>query len=253
MSRPGEFLDQALLLRAVNYGESDKVLTILTKERGKVTVFAAGARKSSKRYGTALQPFRLLQIRYRAKEDQTMGRLFDAKVLEAYDNIARDLHTMYWGSLATEWTAEVSLGGGSETIFESAHRLYGWLNDHGRGDWFTEVGCLRFALLLLSESGFFPSFHRSARSGVPRETIEVPYFSFNNGGLLSSDEVRPDDHALPISKSCVNFLTEIAQGTFPVEHDIEVLREGRSIVFGVMRNILDKDPKSLALLRTAWL
>ncbi len=253
MSRPGEFVDHALLLRAVDYGESDKVLTILTKKRGKVTVFSAGVRKSSKRYGTALQPFRLLEIRYRSKQDETMGRLFDAKVLEAYDNIAKNLHTMYWASLATEWTAEVSLGGASETLFESAHRLFGWLDGHGRGEWFTEVGCLRFALLLLAESGFFPSFHRCARSGRSRESIEVAYFSFSNGGLLSIDEVRPDDHAVPISKPCVDFLTEIAQGTFPVDRDFEVLREGRSIVLGVLRSILDKDPKSLALLRTVWL
>ncbi len=46
---------EALLLRRVEYGESDLVLTLLTQKVGKVSALARGARKSSKRFGSALE------------------------------------------------------------------------------------------------------------------------------------------------------------------------------------------------------
>ncbi|MBQ5812555.1 MAG: DNA repair protein RecO [Clostridia bacterium] len=46
-----------VVLRSVNYRESDKILTVLTRERGKITVKAQGARRKSSRLGSLSQPF----------------------------------------------------------------------------------------------------------------------------------------------------------------------------------------------------
>lgn len=40
------FVDDAIVLRRVNYGEADRVLTVLTREHGKVGVIARGSRKA---------------------------------------------------------------------------------------------------------------------------------------------------------------------------------------------------------------
>ena len=42
---------QAIVLRAVNYKESDKILTLLTRDSGKLTVTARACRKSRKQGG----------------------------------------------------------------------------------------------------------------------------------------------------------------------------------------------------------
>jgi len=47
----------ALLARAVDYGEADRVCTLLTEELGKVSALARGARRSRKRFGGALSLF----------------------------------------------------------------------------------------------------------------------------------------------------------------------------------------------------
>ena len=48
--------DEALVLGTLDYGEADRLVTLLTRGRGKLTAFAAGARKSRRRFAGALEP-----------------------------------------------------------------------------------------------------------------------------------------------------------------------------------------------------
>ena len=48
------YVDEALVLSTVDYGESDRLVTLLTREHGKLTAFAAGARKSKRLFAGAL-------------------------------------------------------------------------------------------------------------------------------------------------------------------------------------------------------
>ena len=43
----------AIVLRTVDYGEADRVVTLFTREHGKLSALARGARKSVKRFGAA--------------------------------------------------------------------------------------------------------------------------------------------------------------------------------------------------------
>ena len=47
----------ALMLRAVDYLENDKILTLLTAERGKITAGIKGVRKAGAKLKFAAQPF----------------------------------------------------------------------------------------------------------------------------------------------------------------------------------------------------
>src|SRR5512132_1914795 len=57
------FEEEALVLSTLDYGEADRLVTLFTKGRGKVTAFSAGARKSKRRFAGALEPFTLLKAR----------------------------------------------------------------------------------------------------------------------------------------------------------------------------------------------
>lgn len=52
-----EFKADALLLRAVDYGENDKMVTLLTAERGKIGVGMKGVKKAGAKLKFAAQPF----------------------------------------------------------------------------------------------------------------------------------------------------------------------------------------------------
>ena len=52
-----EFKADALLLRAVDYGENDRIATLLTAERGKIGAALKGVRKAGAKLRFAAQPF----------------------------------------------------------------------------------------------------------------------------------------------------------------------------------------------------
>ena len=55
-------LTRALLLRRVDYAESDLVLSLFTVELGRISALARGARKSRRRFGGVLEPMHTLEV-----------------------------------------------------------------------------------------------------------------------------------------------------------------------------------------------
>lgn len=89
MSAPAEPAT-ALVLRCTNYGEADRVVTLLTLEHGRVSALARAARKSKKRFAGALEGFALIAV------DLTFGRgqlaqLSAARVTRVFPRLLTDL------------------------------------------------------------------------------------------------------------------------------------------------------------------
>lgn len=62
---PASESTRALLLRSVDYGEADRVVTLLTERFGRISGMARGARRSQKRFGGALSPLCVLKVELR--------------------------------------------------------------------------------------------------------------------------------------------------------------------------------------------
>lgn len=97
----------ALLLRSVDYGESDRIVTFFTRELGKVTAFARSARKSQKRFGGALEPFQRLAIRYRDRRGELLS-LASATVERARPGVTADLERISRAAYVTELVMEAT-------------------------------------------------------------------------------------------------------------------------------------------------
>jgi DNA repair protein RecO (recombination protein O) len=97
----------ALVLRAVDYGESDRVVTLLTHERGKVSAFARGARASRRRFGGALEPFTLVIAEARERAGSDMLGLESVSVLRAHGGIRGDLARIACAGYAAELAREL--------------------------------------------------------------------------------------------------------------------------------------------------
>ncbi|MGZ6081273.1 MAG: DNA repair protein RecO, partial [Myxococcaceae bacterium] len=82
--------DEALVLGTLDYGEADRLVTLLTRERGKLTAFAAGARKSRRRFAGALEPGTVLRARLVERHGSTV-RLDAVEVVNAFPRIRDEL------------------------------------------------------------------------------------------------------------------------------------------------------------------
>src|SRR5262249_26693257 len=82
--------DEALVLSTRDYGEAYRLVTLLTRTRGKLTAFAAGARKSRRRFAGALEPGTLLRARL-VERHGTTARLDAVDVLRGFGRIRDEL------------------------------------------------------------------------------------------------------------------------------------------------------------------
>ena len=102
-----ELRAHALVLRAVDYGDADRIVTFFTREHGKLAAFARSARKSQKRFGGALEPFNRLNIRFRDRRGD-LASLAAAEIDRARPGITADYDLIARASYVTELVTEAT-------------------------------------------------------------------------------------------------------------------------------------------------
>jgi DNA repair protein RecO (recombination protein O) len=80
----------ALVLRAVDFGESDRVVTLLTRELGLVSAMARAARKSKRRFAGALEGFAVISVEL-AIGRGALSRLETARVTRVFPKLLTNL------------------------------------------------------------------------------------------------------------------------------------------------------------------
>jgi DNA repair protein RecO (recombination protein O) len=75
---------EAILLRSVDFGESDRIVHLLCPKAGRLTAIAKGARRSVKRFAGTLDLCNLLRIQVEQRRSQSMPRLEQAVLIHPY-------------------------------------------------------------------------------------------------------------------------------------------------------------------------
>lgn len=89
MSTPSDLRTHAIILRRTNYGESDRILNLLTPE-GKVSVLARGVRKERSRLAGGIELFTIADVVVHHGHTE-LGTLTSAKMLRFFNNILTDM------------------------------------------------------------------------------------------------------------------------------------------------------------------
>ncbi|MDR7544063.1 MAG: DNA repair protein RecO [Armatimonadota bacterium] len=96
----GLYKIEGVVLRRRNLGEADRLVTVLSWDRGKVTVVARGARRPRSRLGGRLEP----ATRFRAlvAEGRTLDVVSQVEVLDTFATLRADLEQMGAASILLE-------------------------------------------------------------------------------------------------------------------------------------------------------
>jgi DNA repair protein RecO (recombination protein O) len=92
----------ALLVRSVAYGEADLIATFFTETDGKLSAVVRGARRSTKRFGGALEPIHELVVTLEDKGKE-LCTLKEARIGRAREGIVKGLDTMEAAGRALRW------------------------------------------------------------------------------------------------------------------------------------------------------
>lgn len=89
-----------MILKQTPVGEYDRRLLLLTKERGKITVFARGSRKPSNRLAAATNPFSFGKFKlYPGKEAYNLS---EAEIQNYFEELRTDFEGAYYGMYFSE-------------------------------------------------------------------------------------------------------------------------------------------------------
>ena len=97
----------AVVLRSIDYGEADRIVTLLTQRFGKAAYIARSARRSKKRFGAALQPLALLEVQVSAARGP-LGTLERAEISRAFPRVLAGLDRMQAGFAGLELARELT-------------------------------------------------------------------------------------------------------------------------------------------------
>jgi len=92
----------AVILRTVNYGETSIIVTLFTKNSGKITLIAKGARKPKSLFAAQLEPMNVLNINYFHKDGRNIQLLKESSFVEDSMRIRENFESLIYGLVIVE-------------------------------------------------------------------------------------------------------------------------------------------------------
>ncbi len=178
----------AIVLRRRDSGESDRRLTVLTRELGKIDVVAKGARKAGSRLAGSSDPLTVAKFSIATgKKNQFITQ---SQPMASFRGLRTDYERLSFAlALCELYSAVVPW----EEPFPEAHEL---LSESLRAIESHEkpvVALVWSELQLLSLTGFLPAFDRSCIDGEPVQE-SAPWISAHAGGYVGdADALRFTD------------------------------------------------------------
>lgn len=143
---------EAIVLKAMKYGETSRIVSLYTRDHGKVSVIAKGARAAKSKYGAALEPMSHTQVVYYDKENRDLQTLSQADLLSQFRDVIDHPDKLVVGFALIEYIQSVIHGEEAhEPLFDALLRSLKTLNTIERNP---RNVLLRFLLDLSQELGF---------------------------------------------------------------------------------------------------
>ncbi len=197
-----------IVLGTTDFGEADRLVHLLTRDRGRITARARGARRSRKRYGGKLDRFSLVrcQLRTRRGNRITLG---DVDLMQPFLGIRSDLVRTGMADHLIELVRLVSREGErNESLFGLTVQALSTLD---AGPTPPEGWHHALTLTLLEHAGLAMAVHRCCACGRAADAGTAAYFSLAAGGMLCEDHAAEDPNARPLEDRQLSHLLRLAR------------------------------------------
>ncbi len=233
------YRDEAVVLRTHKLGEADRIITLLTKGRGRVRAVAKGVRRTRSRFGARLEPFMVVDLQ--CYEGRNLDTVTQAETLAPYgDVICRD-YAAYTAATVMVETAE-QLTEEHEPSTQQYLLLAGALRSLGGAEHEPSLVLDAYLLRSLAIAGWAPSFLDCAKCGAPGPHRA---FSVGAGGTVCT-VCRPPGSAAPAPETML-LLASLLSGdwTYADGTAERSQREGSGLVAAFLQWHLERGLRSL--------
>jgi DNA repair protein RecO (recombination protein O) len=200
------FVEESIVLSSVDYGDADRIVTLFTLGRGRLSAFAAGARKSRRRFPGALEPSTHLKARLVERRGDTY-RLDAADVVTTFHHVRGDLGRIARSLYALELCRELTRDHEPHPqLFQSLLEYLAQLDARRAGP----TSLIAFELDTLARAGFRPQFSPCVRCGGA--VFERARFDPDVGGALCERCAPEFPYAVPADGQVVEALARLQDG-----------------------------------------
>lgn len=224
---------EGIVIRSMDYGEGNKIVTLLTNTSGKAGVLIKGAKKVKSRYGSLAQPFTYGEFVFFRGPNGGLGSLNAGEIYESYHTLRENLDQAAYAAYAAELTDRAlqddEAGG---FLFEQLKACF---------DGYTlgkdpQIVTHLYEMRILEASGYAPELDACVNCGNEEGPFKL---SPHMGGALCIRCAASDPSAIRLSDSAYKLLRLFRRLDLRRLGNIEVKPETKAELKSVMRRIMD--------------
>jgi DNA repair protein RecO (recombination protein O) len=246
MPRERTLRTEAIVLKRRNFGEADRLLTLYTREFGKMPAIAKGARKPQSRKTGHVELF--MRSQFLLAEGRNLHIITQAEMVDAYQALREDLVRTTYASYAVElldrFTVEEDV---NQDIYRLLTQVLTWLGEAAD----IRLPTRTYELRLLGYTGFQPQLFQCVACDEPIQEQDQ-FFSAELGGVLCPTCRAADRTAKPISAIAVKVLRYLQTRPWDTVKSLQLKRplhtELETIMHYYLTHILERNLKSVDFL-----
>jgi len=240
-------ISPAIVLRHIDYGEADRIVTVLSPDHGRLKGFARGARKSRKRFGPGLEPFTEVLLHWAPRPGGELVSVREVELVSLRLGLRRDLETLAlagYGCELTEALYDEAVG------FAEAFGLLRAFLDHLDTAGASSCAKLLLELRLLTLAGIVPHLQHCAACHGALPDGQVGFAAAHGGSLCPA--CGGEAAALKVDRLTLGSLGRLLQTPAERFADIHLsprtLQEGQTLLADALRGHLPRALKSAEFL-----
>jgi DNA repair protein RecO (recombination protein O) len=246
MPRERTLRTEAIVLKRRNFSEADRLLTLYTRDFGKLQAIAKGARKPQSRKTGHVELF--MRSQFLLAEGRDLHIVTQAEMIDAYPALREDLvrttYASYVVELLDRFTVEEDE---NQDVYHLLSDALGWLGEVDD----VRLPTRAYELRLLGHTGFQPQLFQCVSCDEPIQEQDQ-FFSAELGGLLCPDCRGADRSAKPISAVAVKVLRYLQTRSWDTVKSLQLKRplhaELETIMHFYLTYILERNLKSVDFL-----
>ena len=247
------FSTPAILLRRMDYGDFDVIITFFTLQSGKLSLIAKSAKKSTKRFAGILELFSVLEVVAGTGRGKGLAVLQEAILKQPFSAIRADFkktaYASYWAELIYNWIEENFKQVSLYYLFEHV------LTELDQGRTAGAVLNVLFQMRFLALSGHRPNLQHCCQCQTALEDINQNKLVIDSqrGGILCNNCRGGSVSRSLIGKGTIKQLLWVEGGDLAkatrIKFSETAIQEGTEFLEEFVCYHLGKQPRSLKFLR----
>ena len=211
---------EGIVLRVVDFSETSCIVTWMTRDFGKITTMAKGARRPKSPFEAAIDLLAICRLVFLRKTSGAMSLLTEAKLERRFRSSATNLKRLYAGYYVVELLNILTDEGDSNPeLFELAVNAIQLFDSDQINDNQLNLLLLKFELRALNLLGHQPMLTKCVSCGREKTTLTRVQFGLNAGGVLCQNCRRGQSDIVSLSSEGLALMLSLVGGQIGSNRD----------------------------------